>query len=578
MKKTLEYSALALAAAVCFISCDLNLYPEDSVTPDTYFQTETDLQLWSNAFYSLLDNADSETGRDADDMIDNTLETYITGSRSAATESGWSWTQLRNINYMLENIDNCAETAVKNEYVGVACFFRAYFYYVKVRRYGDVPYYDHVLGSTDADLYKARDDRGYVMDKVIEDFDRAAGLLSATKDVARVNKWTALAFKSRAALFEGTFRKYHGLDDSEKYLKLAADAAEEVIKSDGYSLYVSGTQPYRDLFISDKAIASENILARIYNADDLNLATSIQASIKNTKQGFTKRFMNHYLMADGSRFSDKSGYKTLEYFDETQSRDPRMAQTVLCPGYIQTGASAKTSNTLVSRTGYQPIKYVDNSSRNTASKGTSDFPLMRIAEVYLNFAEAKAELGTITQSDLDKSVNKIRARASMPSITLASANASPDPLLEEYYPNVTVSENTGIILEIRRERTVEMVMEGNRVWDMIRWKEGTQMVNTPNPYYGCYFPGTGVYDMDNDGKADVEIYSSSPTSSASSKFLLGTDIILSEKDHGYVVAYYSNSYTWNENRDYLWPIPAEERELSGGALTQNPYWNDGLVF
>lgn len=577
MKRTI--AILSVLVPVLFLSgCNLDLFPEDSVSPETYFKTRTDFELWSNGFYTLLDNADDNTGRDADDVIDNTLETYITGARSASTENGWTWSQLRDINYMLDNADHCSDAAVRREFEGVGRFFRAYFYYVKVRRYGDVPWYEHVLNSDDPALYKGRDDRGFVMDKIMEDLDYAIEHLPAAKNVARVTKWSALAFKSRAALFEGTFRKYHGLEDADKYLALAAEAAEAVIDGGGYSLYNDGAEPYRDLFVSDQAIASEVILARIYNAGDLNITHSIQANILQNKQGVTKRFMNHYLMADGTRFSDVPGYETLEYYEETRQRDARMAQTVLCPGYIQKGATKTTVNSLESRTGYPVIKFIDIASRNSASQGTSDFPLIRIAEVYLNFAEAKAELGTLTQADLDKSVSKIRTRAKLPALNLADANAHPDPLLLRYYPNVTKSDFTGVLLEIRRERTVELVMEGHRPWDMIRWKEGAQMVNTPNAWLGCYIPGPGTYDLDHDGTVDVEIYTGSPSSSATYKYLLGGTLVLSEGTKGYIVAYSGNTYTWNENRDYLWPIPVAQRELTSGALSQNPGWGDGLGF
>ena len=410
------------------------------------------------------------------------------------------------------------------------------------------------------------------MDKVMEDFDAAARLLPADVNVSRVNKWAALAFKSRAALFEGTWRKYHGLDGAEIYLQQAADAAATVMDSGKYSLNTTGTTPYRDLFNKDGANEKEFILTRIYNSE-LTITHSVQQAILNEKRGFTKRFMNHYLMADGTRFCNQRDYATMTYSDETVGRDPRMAQTVMCPGYIQTGTSIKTSNTMNARTGYQPIKFVAEPSRNSASQGISDFPLMRLAEVYLNYAEALAELGTLTQADVNKSVGKLRSRAGLPALDITAANNDPDPLLERYYPNVTRSAFTGVILEIRRERTVEMVMEGQRVWDMIRWKEGAQMVNTPNPWYGCYFPGPGAYDMDGDGTVDVELYTSAASSAAAAKFLLGTDIVLSEGNSGYVVAFSGNTYTWSEERDYLWPIPSAQRELNK-SLNQNPGWGE----
>src|SRR5690606_27378389 len=121
------------------------------------------------------------------------------------------------------------------------------------------------------------------------------------KSVVRVTKWTALALKTRAALFEGTFRKYHGLGGWEKYLEQVADAGEYFINNSGYGIYNTGVEPYRDLFISDDAQEREVILARTYSST-ANLMTSVQFNINNVREGFTKDFINHYLMADGSRF------------------------------------------------------------------------------------------------------------------------------------------------------------------------------------------------------------------------------------------------------------------------------------
>ena len=238
---------------------------------------------------------------------------------------------------------------------------------------------------------------------------------------------------------------------------------------------------------------------------------------------------------------------------------------------------------MTSMTGYEPIKFVSTAAHSGASKGTADWPLLRTAEVYLNYAEAKAELGTLTQDDLTVSIDKIRERAGMGGLDMEAANADPDPFLLACYPNVTKSANTGVILEIRRERTVEMVMEGLRMWDMFRWKEGAQMVNETAPYYGIYFPGPGLYDMDGDGKNDLELYAAQQTSTPADGLTvlkIGSDIVLSEAadNRGYVVAWSALKYTWNEERDYLWPIPADQRVLTGGLLTQNPGWTDSTNF
>ena len=511
-----------------FSSCDLTLLPENAVTPENYFQNKSDLELWTNQFYTLLDEPDASAGTNADDMIDKGMGQVIEGTRSAASETGWSWSKLRHINYFLQHSSNCDDETARSQYNGVAQFFRAYFYFVKVRRYGDVPWYDQVLGSEDQELLaKARDSREFVMDRVLKDFeDAATSLPTKSTDTrnTRVTKWAALAFASQAALYEGTYRKYHGLDNYEKYLEIAASTARQFIDESGFSLYKEGTEPYRDMFCADNAKTTEVVLARAYNFEGLQLSHSVQFSIANLQMGFTRRFMNHYLMADGTRFTDKQGYETMFYTDEVKNRDPRLQQTVLCPNYIQKGETTVTANDLTAYCGYRPIKFVGTKDHDGAAKSTSDWPLMRAAEVYLNYAEAKAELGTLKQEDLDISINKIRERAKMPDLNLTDANSNPDPYLAACYPNVEQGTNKGVILEIRRERTIELVMEGLRQWDLFRWKEGKQMFNHYVPYYGIYVPGVGTYDMDGDGKPDLEIYETTATSQCDNKKKLDKDI------------------------------------------------------
>ena len=177
----------------------------------------------------------------------------------------------------------------------------------------------------------------------------------------------------------------------------------------------------------------------------------------------------------------------------------------------------------------------------------------------------------------------------MPALNMTEANGNVDPFLASCYPNVKTGGNQGVILEIRRERTIELVNEGFRQWDMLRWKEGEQMVNAAtvegkvkqtSPYYGIWFPAEGLYDMDGDGKNDLELYSSNQQSKPSDGLTvkkIGSDLVLSEGTYGYVVAWSTQSWTWND-REYLWPIPADQRVLTGGALTQNPGWTDSTNF
>ena len=194
------------------------------------------------------------------------------------------------------------------------------------------------------------------------------------------------------------------------------------------------------------------------------------------------------------------------------------------------------------------------------------------------FAEAKAELGTLTQEDIDLAIKPLRDRAGVANLSLTKANASPDPYLaspETGYANVT-GDNKGVILEIRRERTVELLMENLRYWDIMRWKEGKRF---EKPFKGLYFPGTGSYDLNGDGVDDVCIWSGSkPATSAATVYELNKEIFLSEGDRGNIVIHTDYVRTWDEERDYLYPVPTDDRVLTQGAITQNPGWKDGLNF
>lgn len=587
MKQLTFKSSIIAAALFAAASCNLTLLPEDKVAPESYFKTEVDCQRWLNPLYENIFMPGPGDGTNdnfnADDLVDCYLTNIIMGTRSPEEEMGsanlWNWKHLRRVNQFFEYSHNCTAEDVRKHYEGEAYFFRALIYYHKVLSFGDVPWIDHVVGSDETETLNApRDDRGFVMDKVMEDFDKAIANLPEARNVTRVNKWSALAFKSRAALYEGSWRLYRGLPDAQKYLELAADAASKVMSCQQYSLYTTGETPYRDLFKADDIDDKEVLLARKYNYETLKLGNSIQYTWSHTKAGFTKNFVNQYLMKDGSKFTDKPGYDKVSFVDEFKDRDPRMAQTVLGPKYIPVGEDKNQVNDLSSMTGYVPIKFADNADHGKNNWGTCDYPLIRLAEVYLTYAEAKAELGTLTQDDLDKTVNKLRDRAGITAhLSLAEANANPDTFLAGYYSSSLLEGHTnrGVLLEIRRERSVELVAEGIRQWDLFRWKEGRLLVNATNRWLGIYFPGPGEYDLDGDNIPDVELYTGSKaTGTCANTKKIGDGVTLSEGNSGYMEAFKGTTYTWNEERDYLYPVPVGQRILTGGALSQNPGWVD----
>lgn len=598
MKKIL-FSILIVLAGFAFTACNdlLDVVPKDKLTADTFFKSESELKAFAIVFYGNFPDADAIYMSNDDHYTQNNLSNEEMGKRTIpASGSGWSWGALRNINTLLEKLDNCDDAAVRLQYEALARFFRAYFYFEKVKRFGDVPWYDKTVGSTDVEqLNRPRDSREFIMGKMIEDIDFAIENLPSTKSAYEVTKWTAMAFKSRFLLFEGTFRKYHAGDvflqtlpsDAKPYtwyLEECAKVSKEFIQSSGYGLHANYYELFHTMNATD--LMDEVIIARDYNATygAIHNSGSAQTTGSRGCPAMTKKLFASFLMTDGTRFTDQPGWETMDFMAETQNRDPRLSQSIRTPGYKRMGENVTTSPDFkVTFSGYHPDKYLTTKEQDTNNASDIDIILFRTAEVYLNYAEALAECGALTQDDLDISVNKLRDRVKMPRLSMAAANANPDPFLTDpafggYQSSVLKADaNKGVILEIRRERSVELCQEGFRYNDIMRWKEGKTFEAS---FFGMYFPSKGVYDVDQNGTDDLEIYDGdSPTSkTVSVAKKLGKDIFLTGNNSGFILLHGNTARSWDENKDYLYPIPTDDRNLTGGALTQNPGWDDGLIF
>ena len=598
-KNIILYSFIALLLGTAGCSDMLDEYPLDAISPETYYNNADELRSATNQFYGMFPGAASGYTESADVVCIFNLPAEVQGIRTVPTSGGgWNWEYLRAVNFYLSHSVRCDDVDAREHFDGIARFFRAYFYFEKVKRFGEVPWFDRELSSTDPELFRPRDSRDFIMDKILDDLTYAIDNISDKKDLYNVTHWTALALKSRICLFEGTFRKYHGVPGYEKFLNECATASKLFIDNAPYAIYQTGAQPYRDLFSSMNAIEEEVILARDYDRSQnvMHEANANTLSPTYGRPGMNKKIVNSYLMTNGDRFTDQPGYETMQYYDEMQNRDPRLTQTVVGPGYMRINSDkVESPNFSSSTTGYQIIKWVTDASGDGYLGSSNDYILFRAAEVYLNYAEAKAELGTLTQEDLEISIKKIRDRVSMPNIDMDAANANPDPYLcalESGYQNVT-GPNKGVILEIRRERTIELLLEGFRYYDIIRWKEGKVF---EQPYKGMYFPGLtqgsgdnryDVFDM-NDGtvgdkeKVDICIYTGKKPSVKNIRkfYKLGDEFVLTDGDKGNIICHdiEKEPRQWREDRDYLYPIPTQERLLSNGTLSQNPNWDDGLDF
>lgn len=557
--------------------------PKDQVEAEFFFSSPEELEVATNDFYSIFSpESVYRDDENSDNVVPLNPGDRIRGTRIVPTDlgsGGWNWSWLRNINYFLENYKKTEDEEARKKYSGIAKFFRAYFYFDKVKRFGDVPWYGRVLKADDPDLYKPRDSRILVMDSVLADIDYAIENIPTEKELFRVTSYTALLLKSRIALFEGTFRKYHGIEGSEKFLEEAADAAEKLMNSGAYTLFSSGgaNNAYRNLFGRNNQDGVETILAANYDKENNKTHNFGYVLTAQTFGGWgmTKDLINSYLMKDGSRFTDKSDYQTMEFYDEMQNRDPRLTQTTAGPDFVVTGENNPEPVDLRSpTTGYRVIKSLP--SKDQWSSSFFDIIIYRYAEALLNFAEAKAELGTLSQSDLDKSINLLRDRVAMPHLDLNDANANPDPFLEAMYPNVESGANKGVILEIRRERRIELFSEGVRWDDLMRWKEGKKI---EQPMVGIYFDGLGAKDFNNDGNADVFVYRGSSSGAPGS---VTTTIDIDQRNLKDPITNQNNTDKGNlnpfptggrfdEDRDYFYPIPLEDLNLNPN-LKQNEHW------
>ena len=594
MKKIFLVLGLAILAAS---SCKkIELDPQATASQSAVFGSEKGLQLYSNSFYNNLPSASDVVRLDAmsDYGVRSDVPSFMTATGFTALQgSGWSWSALRNINYFIENCKNPAvPAAINTNYIAIARLFRAIFYFDKVVRFGDVPWIGKTMAVGDTlNLYKGRDSRALVMDSVLADLDFAiANITTADATRSLVTRYVALAYKSRICLFEGTFRKYHagGLaasltGTSTKWLTEAAKAAQEVVDKGGFQLYKgAGTDlSYRTLFINKTPITSEVILSNVCDATltILNDANWYWTSATyGSRLSFNRTFVNTYLNIDGTPFTNKPGYDTLSFVNEVKARDKRLQQTIRVGNYTRINGGALEAAPPVfsyTYTGYQPIKWcLDDVYFDGGTRNDNSICLFRYAEVLLNLAEAKAELGTLTDADWALTVGALRSRAGITGGLTTKPTVVDTYLQTKYFPDVT----DAVLLEIRRERGIELSWEGQRFNDLLRWKRGDLMTQTWN---GFYVPALNQpIDLNGDGKLDVLFYkTTAPTAISGVTFInvaatLSNGSVnpqrLSNDTYGEITWLNNVTRKW-EDKKYLYPIPTADL-LINPKLGQNPGW------
>lgn len=611
MKNTIKFMKPILAVAVILtgVSCEkfLTADPIDKVDAGKFFSNETELELYANGMMNNYTPDALEVGIEGDRYCDfvctKTSQDYNRpGVWGSNKQGGWdisSWRNIRRANIMLDRMVNSKgriSESLYNHYEGVGRFWRAYFHYAKMQTFGNIPWIDHALDiSEEAILQAPRTDREELFHYMLEDMNFACKEM-LTKGYERViNRNVALAFKARACLYEGTFRKYHKVNPSteqpwsnkyetaEDILKECVSACEELMQA-GFSLTKGNPDDTANGCFAkiwrnpDLTTSKEAIWIREYSTELAvmhELTWRFNSGTYDQQPAPTKTYINMFLKLDGTPIeTDK-----VSLSKEFDNRDYRLINTVNHEGwtYKTNGGDVvkKPANmSSYTYTGYNFIKWSMEREENF-SKGRNEnhIPIFRYAEVLLNYAEAKAELSQMTSDIWEQTIGELRRRAGVTSIYPESGDYKEDAWLKNYYGGSL--SNT--ILEIRRERVCEMGLEHLRLEDLYRWHCGNLVVDRDSNNTGW----KGIWVTEDEAKNGLKFNGYTytfPTDGKKPATGMGFAISgktsdqnysFSEGDHGYIIYNYK-LVEWND-RMYVHPIPDSATTLNEN-LGQNPHW------
>lgn len=558
MKRIKNINNLALIALFLLFASGCNKYidkkPLDQFSDLDYWNSESNVKTFCWGFYNDLFSGYGNGWSFgtfyftsfSDDQDNPIFENFA--KNAPATDGGWAFGDIRKANLVINRVQEVPmDQEAKNNWTGVARFFRALDYFQLVQSYGDVPFYSSVLDiSQDSMIYKARDPRNLVMDSVLSDLNFAVNNLRQNTGDNTVNKDVALALKSRVCLYEGTYSEYREHDNARAstYLQACKDASAALM-NEGYTL----NRDYKTEYNSESLAGNpETILYMDYEDGTLTHALVGYTNSTTPMNGLTKSAVESYVCSDGLPIGVSPEYQGDDSIQSVRAnRDGRLLESI-DNFYCYDGALVSGMH---SSTGYRISKFLPAGVEfpgdySTAPYNTTDAPLFWLAETMENYAEAAAELdnlGTapIVQSDLDISINLLRARAGVASLQInghqgTAINGVPfvDPKKD--------ADVTSLIWEIRRDRRSELIMDGFRYNDLIRWGKLNYMDSQLNPdcFLGAKVPANG-------------------------------SIMLNAA--GYITPYVAGTVRTPLDRDYFSPIPTSEISLyANGALKQNPGW------
>ena len=529
----------------------LDRYPLDALTDETYWETEEHLELAANACINYL--RDKSRAVDMEFLGDNlyrerssSYKTIGSGNFTSDvstidSEWGYNYDGIRRCNHFLENYQRAVKVAenIRERYAAEARFMRAYCYVYLVNFFGDVQWITKTLDINDPEVYGTRQDKDEIIDWILDELDLASTHLKAAADLkqsefGRPTKEAAWALSSRFAL-------YHERWDR------AVTSAGKVMESGYHKLYDNGdpATSYYEMFThagraSRNTANKEFILTRIYSEEASkthNWSRELQVPNEEARAVPTRSLVDSYLCNGLPITIADARYRENSYEALFNNRDPRLSQTVLKPGAKWGGYPGKTTfekpkfsndaSSCRTPTGWYFSKMVEVSYVTRQGKDDNDIALIRYAEVLLNWIEAKTMRGDeILQTDINQSINLLRDRVGAERMNLTKLRAY----------------NLELIDEIRRERRIELVMEGERYFDILRWKQGHLLAENVTGMRKANVP------------ADQYQYVKDIPTDAKGNFILMT------------------GRTFTAPKNYLWPVPFTQTERNPNLLPNNTGW------
>ena len=597
---------LIFAAALSALSCSdlLEKTPANEFAAETFFASENDLRLYANGLINTALPAAGDIGLGEDLYTDfcgtRQSKNFYWGNYTAAQATNWTtstWSFPRRVAYMIENMPRCKGTVPSdkyNHYEGVARFWRSWIAVKRMKVFGEIYFIDKVIQPKDSIiLYGPRQDREYVFHRIREDLEFACeNCLASGPDVhtagrVYVNKYVALAYASSAFLYEGTYRKYHDVnpatlkpwtgeyESAEELLSLAEKYAKQLIDTKAFSLHPD----YRSLFVSATLPADEVIWGRTYSTElsaTHGLAYKYVSTPSSQSYSPTKEYVRMFLKTGGTPAEE-----AVSVTQEFVGRDKRLSATVLSPGQqwerLNGNKEVMQPNWTWTCAGYEWIKWVqlEENAMSADNKSYNSIPIIRYAEVLLNYAEAAAELGHMNQTVWNETIGALRQRAGVKSIYPGSAGYVADTWLREYYTHDVLhpASLSDIQLEIRRERATELTLEGQSHYDdLMRWYLG-DLIERRYKHQGW----RGIYITPEEAASGIKWGSKTYTVSASRNSnetnykISGTangNWSLSNGTYGYLIYHYDMEW---DDMMYTHPIPQDALNVNP-ELGQNEGW------